>query len=79
MYYFCLLLGIFNLGLWVSDSIGEGCFFVFSIIIYRMYEEDVWLFINKIILLFIIFFCFYLVLDFFEFYWRFKIILENIK
>lgn len=79
VYYFCSLLGILNLGLWVSDSIGEGRFPVFSIIIYRTYEEDVWSFINKIILPLTIFFRFHSALDFFEFYWRPKTILENIK
>lgn len=56
MYYVCFILGVFNLGLWISDSIGEGWFFVLSIYIYRVFYEVVWLVINKIILFFIIFF-----------------------
>lgn len=69
VHYYCSLLGVINLGLWVSDSIGEGRFPVFSMIIYRVYEEEVWSFINKIILPLTIFFRFHSALDFFEFYW----------
>lgn len=54
--FVCLVLGVLNLGFWVSDSIGEGWFFVFIILMYRVYELGVWFFIIKIILFFIIFY-----------------------
>lgn len=56
VYYVCFLLGVFNLGLWISDSIGEEWFFIFSFLIYKVYEVEGWFVINKIILFFIIFF-----------------------
>lgn len=56
VYYVCFILGVLNFGLWVSDSIGEEWFFVFSIEIYKVYDEVMWFVINKIILLLIIFF-----------------------
>lgn len=74
MYYVCCFLGIFNLGLWISDSIGELRFFVFSIIIYKVFSIKVWFVINKIVLFLIIFFCFYIVFDFLEYYWKYDII-----
>lgn len=70
--YVCCFLGIFNLGLWISSSIGEGCFFVFIILIYKVYEKVVWFVINKIVLFFIIFFWFYIGLDFLEFFWKYE-------
>lgn len=56
MFNFCCLLGVLNFGLWISDSIGEERLFVFSIVIYKVYDVDVWFVINKIILFFMIFF-----------------------
>lgn len=72
VYYACSILGVLNFGLWVSDSIGEERLPVFSIEIYKAYDEVVWSIINKIILPLTIFFRFHTGLDFFEFYWKHK-------
>lgn len=72
VYYACFILGVLNFGLWVSDSIGEERLPVFSIEIYKAYDEVVWSIINKIILPLTIFFRFHTGLDFFEFYWKHK-------
>lgn len=70
VHYACCLLGILNLGLWISISIGEGRLPVFTISIYKAYDKIVWSFINKIILPLTIFFRFHTGLDFLEFYWK---------
>lgn len=75
--YACCLLGILNLGLWVSISIGEGRLPVFTISIYKAYDKVVWSFINKIILPLTIFFRFHTGLDFLEFYWKHNTILSR--
>lgn len=75
--YACCLLGILNLGLWVSISIGEGRLPVFTISIYKAYDKVVWLFINKIILPLTIFFRFHTGLDFLEFYWKHNTMSKN--
>lgn len=72
VYYACSILGVLNFGLWVSDSIGEERLPVFSIEIYKAYDEVMWSVINKIILPLTIFFRFHTGLDFFEFYWKHK-------
>lgn len=77
VHYACCLLGILNLGLWVSISIGEGRLPVFTISIYKAYDKVVWSFINKIILPLTIFFRFHTGLDFFEFYWKHNIMSRN--
>lgn len=68
--YACCLLGILNLGLWISSSIGEGRLPVFTISIYKAYEKVVWSVINKIVLPLTIFFRFHTGLDFLEFFWK---------
>lgn len=70
VYYVCSLLGVLNLGLWISDSIGEERLPIFSFSIYKAYEVEVWSVINKIILPLTIFFRFHSGLDLLEFYWR---------
>lgn len=70
VYYVCSLLGVLNLGLWISDSIGEERLPIFSFSIYKAYEAEVWSVINKIILPLTIFFRFHSGLDLLEFYWR---------
>lgn len=70
VHYACCLLGILNLGLWISISIGEGRLPVFTISIYKAFNKVVWSFINKIILPLTIFFRFHTGLDFLEFYWK---------
>lgn len=74
MYYACSILGVLNLGLWISDSIGEGRLPVLSIYIYRAFHEVVWSVINKIILPLTIFFRFHSGLHFLEIYWKYKCI-----
>lgn len=76
MYVF--FLGVLNLGLWVSDSIGEEWFLVFSYVLYKVYDMEVWFVINKIVLFLIIFFWFYFGLDFLEIYWKYKNSLNEI-
>lgn len=70
VYYVCSLLGVLNLGLWISDSIGEERLPIFSFSIYKAYEAEGWSVINKIILPLTIFFRFHSGLDLLEFYWR---------
>lgn len=70
VYYACCLLGILNLGLWISDSIGELRLPVFSITIYKAFSIKVWSVINKIVLPLTIFFRFHTAFDFFEYYWK---------
>lgn len=72
VFYFCSLLGVLNLGLWISDSIGEERLPVFSIAIYKAYDADVWSVINKIILPLTIFFRFHTGVDFLEYFWHQK-------
>lgn len=76
MYYACYILGVLNLGLWISDSIGEERLPVFSISIYRAFNVVVWSVINKIILPLTIFFRFHSGLHFLEISWKYKYI-EN--
>lgn len=70
VYYACCLLGILNLGLWISDSIGELRLPVFSIPIYKAFSLKVWSVINKIVLPLTIFFRFHTAFDFLEYYWK---------
>lgn len=70
VYYACCLLGILNLGLWISDSIGELRLPVFSITIYKAFSIKVWSVINKIVLPLTIFFRFHTAFDFLEYYWK---------
>lgn len=70
VYNACCLLGILNLGLWVSDTIGELRLPVFSLTIYRAFRIKVWSVINKIILPLTIFFRFHTAFDFLEYYWK---------
>lgn len=72
VYFACSVLGVLNLGLWASDSIGKGRFPVFTISMYRAYKPEVWSFIVKIILTLTIFYRFHTGLDFLEFYWKLK-------
>lgn len=72
VFYFCSLLGVLNLGLWISDSIEEERLPVFSIAIYKAYDADVWSVINKIILPLTIFFRFHTGVDFLEYFWHQK-------
>lgn len=74
MYYACSILGVLNLGLWISDSIGEERLPVLSIYIYRAFQEVVWSVINKIILPLTIFFRFHSGLHFLEISWKYKCI-----
>lgn len=74
MYYACSILGVFNLGLWISDSIGEERLPVLSIHIYRSFKLIVWLVISKIILPLTIFFRFHSGLHFLEISWKYKYI-----
>lgn len=69
-YFACCILGILNLGLWVSDSIGELRLPVFSITIYKAFGTRGWSIINKIILPLTIFFRFHTAFDFLEYYWK---------
>lgn len=77
VYYACCLLGILNLGLWVSDSIGELRLPVFSITIYKAFRIKVWSVINKIILPLTIFFRFHTAFDFLEYYWKHVTMINN--
>lgn len=72
VYYACFILGVLNLGLWVSDSIGEERLPVFSYALYKAYDMEVWSVINKIVLPLTIFFRFHSGLDFLEIYWKYK-------
>lgn len=74
MYYACSILGVLNLGLWISDSIGEERLPVLSIYIYRSFKLIVWLVISKIILPLTIFFRFHSGLHFLEISWKYKYI-----
>lgn len=76
-YQACYLLGLFNLGLWASDSIGEERLPVFSITIFKAFEEIVWSIINKIILPLTIFYRFHTGLDFLEMYWKHAYSMDN--
>lgn len=55
MYYICFILGVFNLVLWVSDSIGEDWCFVLSIV-YIWLNKEFGLFVLYMIVFFIIVF-----------------------
>lgn len=77
VYYACCLLGILNLGLWVSDSIGELRLPVFSITIYKAFGTRGWSIINKIILPLTIFFRFHTAFDFLEYYWKHDTMIDN--
>lgn len=78
LYYACFFLGVLNLGLWVSDSIGEERLPVFSYALYKAYDMEVWSVINKIVLPLTIFFRFHSGLDFLEIYWKYKNSLNEI-
>lgn len=69
VFYFCFFLGVLNLGLWVSNSIGEERLPLFSILIFNAYHKQVWSIINKIILPLTIFFRFHTGFEFLEIYW----------
>lgn len=69
VFYLCFFLGVLNLGLWVSDSIGEERLPLFSILIFNAYHKQVWSIINKIILPLTIFFRFHTGFEFLEIYW----------
>lgn len=68
-FHLCSYLGILNLGLWVSDSIGEERLPVFSLFIFNAFHTQVWSIINKIILPLTIFFRFHTGFEFLEIYW----------
>lgn len=70
VYYCCSLVGILNMGLWISDSIGEERLPVFSISMYRVYKPFMWSLINTIILPLTIFYRFQTGFDLLEFYWE---------
>lgn len=74
MYYACSILGVLNLGLWISDSIGEERLPVLSIYIYKSFKLIVWLVISKIILPLTIFFRFHSGLHFLEISLKYKYI-----
>lgn len=67
--YFCSFLGVLNLGLWVSDSIGEERLPVFSLFIFKAFQKQASSIINKIILPLTIFFRFHTGFEFLEIYW----------
>lgn len=69
VYYLCSLVGILNLGLWVSDSIGEERLPVFSISMYRVYGPFIWSLINTIVLPLTIFYRFQTGFELLEYYW----------
>lgn len=68
VYCACSLLGVLNLGLWVSDSIGEERQCIFTHLIYDAYGEKGWSLIMKLNLPLTIFFRFHCGIDFLEFY-----------
>lgn len=70
VYYLCSLVGVLNLGLWVSDSIGEERLPVFSISMYRVYKPFMWSLINTIVLPLTIFYRFQTGFDLLEYYWE---------
>lgn len=70
VYYSCSLLGVLNLGLWISDSIGEERLPDFSLITYDAFKPKGWLYIQKIVLPLTIFFRFHSGIDFLELYWK---------
>ena len=70
IHYICCLLGMINLGLWISDSIGEERRPVFSIVLSDVYGQFVWKVINKLILPLTIFFRFHIGVHFLDLYWE---------
>ncbi|XP_062604559.1 uncharacterized protein LOC134266327 [Saccostrea cucullata] len=68
--YFCFLIGILNLGLWIGDSIGEERIPVLSYPMYQAYDSKVWNVIIKLVLPLTIFFRFNTGLSFLEMYWE---------
>jgi hypothetical protein len=63
-------LGIFNFGLWASDSIGETRVPVLSLIPYRYFDIEFWDVMTRIILPLTIFFRFHTGLDFSRMWWE---------
>lgn len=70
VYYACYILGVFNLGLWISDSIGEDRRSVFSFMYYWAHKKMLLSIIYTAIFPVTIFFRFQTGLDFLEFFWE---------
>lgn len=70
VYYTCFILGVFNLGLWISDSIGEDRISVFSFLYYWAHNNKFLSIIYTAIFPITIFFRFQAGLDFLEFFWE---------
>lgn len=70
VYYACFVLGLFNFGLWISDSIAEDRISVFSFLYYWAHKELGLSIIYTAIFPITIFFQFQSGLDFLEFFWE---------
>lgn len=70
VYYVCYVLGVFNLGLWISDSIGEDRRAVFSFVYYQAIDCKALSIILTAIFPVTIFFRFQTGLDFLKFFWE---------
>lgn len=64
VYFACSLLGILNMGLWISDSISK------ENIIYKEDDDDFWNLFKNVTLLLTTFFRFQASLEFIKLYWH---------
>ena len=69
VYYACSLLGMINLGLWLSDSVGEFWYLEFSLPLCQAYGHQFCLLIQKTLLPVTIFFRFHTGVEFLKLYW----------
>lgn len=71
VYFACSLLGILNMGLWISDSISK------ENLIYKEDDDDFWNLFKNVTLLLTTFFRFQASLEFLELYWHHEKKKEN--
>lgn len=70
VFYACSFLGMINLGLWISNSIGEMRHLEFCLPLCQAYGQFYCMILQKVILPLTIFFRFHTGLEFFKLYWE---------
>lgn len=70
IYNACFILGVLNLGLWASDSIGEQRRSIFNILFYWTREKTGWSIVYTIIFPMTVYFRFLTGMEFLKFFWE---------